>query len=404
MPHFYAKKLDSITFPQQGKHFKFLLEARNLRDDSILILAESLQNNQQKIMLNKHKKNGKFLVKFNKHYKVHSKELIKSALKEYAILTNAEIISHNLNANKSSVDARFLLDFHQILEVLSNKNAMLEIGFGSGRHILNLAKSNPQSIIIGLEIYRPAILQVLRQIELLNLSNLFIANIDARILCEILPNDIFSRIFLHFPVPWDKNPQRRVFSKQFLENVIRILNKNGFFELVTDSKEYFDFARHLAKNYQCKVEINAKNAVVSKYEARWKKHKKDIYKLQIFPKNSIRGIFHTRKKSDFKADLSQEFDEILKRWQLFFDINFVKNILQIQANKICKEEYFLHIKSVYEFDGGFVVFIAFGAYYAPSSAYLMITENGVKNLSDIIYTSANIAAMKLLMEDFRLDN
>lgn len=78
--------------------------------------------------------------------------------------------------------------------------------------------------------------------------------------------------------------------------------------------------------------------------------------------------------------------------------------MQIQANKICKEEYFLHIKSVYEFDSGFVVFIAFGAYYAPSSAYFMITENGVKNLSDIIYASANIAAMKLLMEDFRLDN
>lgn len=409
MPHFFAKKLDSIALPQCTKHFKFILEARNLKDKSALILVESLQNNTQKILLNKQEKNGKFLIKFNKHFKVHSKELIKSALRDYANLANADILSHNLNAGNIDVDSRFLLDFRGILNILPHNNANLEIGFGSGRHILNLAQNNPQSIIIGLEIYRPAILQVLRQIEILGLKNLFIANIDARTLCEILPNATLDRIFLHFPVPWDKNPQRRVFSEYFLQNIIRILKKDGFFELVTDSKEYFCFAKKLAKNYHCKTAINAPNAVVSKYEARWQREQKTIYKLQIFPQmkafSRICDVFckknndiSRKKNSNIKGDLSQEFSEILSQWKAKFNANFISKILALKSPKICQKECFLHIKDVYEFDSGFVIFVAFGAYYAPSSAFFVIANNKVECLSDIIYTKANITAMRLVTE------
>lgn len=397
MPHFYASKLDSTPLPKSTENFAFILEAWNLKDKRSLILAESLHDKTQKILLSKQEKNGKFLIKFNKHYKTHSKELIKQALKDYATITNANITSHNLNAHKSEVDSAYLLDYRGICNAVKSQNAMLEIGFGSGRHILNLAKTNPNTTIIGLEIYRPAILQVLRQIKLLNLQNLFIANIDARILCEILPKNALDRIFLHFPVPWDKNPQRRVFSKHFLQNVIRILKKDGFFELVTDSKEYFNFAKKLSKNYKCKIDTNATNAVVSKYEARWRKQQKQIFKLQIFPKMSLFGFF-TRTRSDDFADLSNEFELVLQRWKATLNADFIKKILLLKLPKICKEEYFLHIKSVYESGDGFVIFATFGAYYAPSSAFFAIRENSVESLSDIIYTKANIAAMNLLTE------
>lgn len=397
MPHFYASKLDSTPLPKSTENFAFILEAWNLKDKSSLILVESLHDKTQKILLSKQEKNGKFLIKFNKHYKTHSKELIKQALKDYATITNANIISHNLNAHKSEVDSAYLLDYRGICDVIKSQNAMLEIGFGSGRHILNLAKTNPNTIIIGLEIYRPAILQVLRQIKLLDLQNLFIANIDARILCEILPKNALDRIFLHFPVPWDKNPQRRVFSKYFLQNAIRILKKDGYFELVTDSKEYFNFAKKLSKNYKCKLDTNATNAVVSKYEARWRKQQKQIFKLQIFPKMSLLGFF-TRNRSDDFADLSKEFELVLQRWKATLNADFIDKILRLKSPKICKEEYFLHIKSVYESGDGFVIFAIFGAYYAPSSAFFAVRESSVESLSDIIYTKANIAAMNLLTE------
>ncbi|MGX2983163.1 tRNA (guanosine(46)-N7)-methyltransferase TrmB [Helicobacter sp. 23-1045] len=214
-------------------------------------------------------------------------------------ITESNTILQNLNAESThpltpsaregeqNADSAFLLSWREICALLSqgkeqSKSAMLEIGFGSGRNILNLARTNPHSAIIGLEIYRPAIAQVLRQIQLLGLQNLFVANLDARVLCEIIPRKSLDRIFLHFPVPWDKNPQRRVLSAQFLQNALGALKNGGFFELLTDSAEYFDFAKDLAKDYHFEAQENAGNAVVSKYEARWRRQGKVIYKLKIF--------------------------------------------------------------------------------------------------------------------------
>lgn len=431
MPHFFANNLDFLNNSRQksGKNFHFLLEARNLRDNSLLILAESKSDSHQKVMLTAQKKGENFLVKFNKHFKVNSREAIKSALKDYANLTNANIISHNLNDNKRESQSKYLLDSQGILEILDShkmhessadsthplassarewesmegsrfKNApkFLEIGFGSGRHILNLAQNNPNALIIGLEIYRPAILQVLRQIELLNLNNLFIANIDARLLFEVAVRESLNAIFLHFPVPWEKNPQRRVFSKSFLTNAIRTLNtQNGRFELVTDSKEYFDFAKNLARIYKTKTTQNPQNAVISKYEARWRKLQKNIYKLEIFPhKKAIFRLLDSLKR--FATPLKKMLES-----KNFADKNNAPNFANLAANlnaihsaeypKVRKKEYFLQIKDIYKFDGGFVIYAVFGAYYAPNSAYFIVQENDFKILGDIILSSANKSAI-----------
>lgn len=56
-------------------------------------------------------------------------------------------------------------------------------------------------------------------------------------------------------------------------------------ELRTDDSLYFEDSLKLAlKNFKCEIEIkkNAQIPVVSKYEARWNKLKKDIYDLRIY--------------------------------------------------------------------------------------------------------------------------
>ena len=361
--------------------------------------------------------------------------------------------------------------------------AFLEIGFGSGRHILHLAQKHPTAKIIGLEIYRPAISQVLRQIDILGLQNLYLASIDARVLCEVLPAKCLDRIYLHFPVPWDKNPQRRVLSAQFLGNAIRALKDDGFFELLTDSAEYFAFAKALAKGYKFKAEEGAEGEVVSKYEARWRRQEKVIYKLCIYPAcgNSVLGMqFRTCEKSQNNSSLRADsqnlhcnpffrfcdfaesnadtafsllFFSFRKKgctprpapptrqkaaaFSLLggeprfsasskksaggtttpFDSDFLHheagefsgashnsflldsaNFTPFSPTKICKKEYFLHIKNKYIFEGGVVLFASFGAYYAPSSAYFVICGNEVSTISEIIPTRANIDALGLFME------
>ena len=58
-------------------------------------------------------------------------------------------------------------------------------------------------------------------------------------LYEMLPSNRCTQIFVHFPVPWDKRPHRRVISPSFLAESMRVLEKGGRLELRTDSDKYF---------------------------------------------------------------------------------------------------------------------------------------------------------------------
>lgn len=121
------------------------------------------------------------------------------------------------------------------------REVWVEIGFGSGRHLLYQAKKNPHIQFIGLEIHKPSIEQVLKQCELQGIENILVIDYDARLFMEFLPSNVVGRIFVHFPVPWDKKPHRRVFSAAFIEEVLRVLHLNGTLELRTDSQLYFEF-------------------------------------------------------------------------------------------------------------------------------------------------------------------
>ena len=72
--------------------------------------------------------------------------------------------------------------------------------------------------------------------------------------------------------------------------------------------------------------------------------------------------------------------------------------IDFTPQKICKKEYFLQIKDKYEFGDGFVIYVVFGAYYAPNSAYIIVRKNSeyCEILGDIIPTKANLSALNEL--------
>ena len=81
--------------------------------------------------------------------------------------------------------------------------------------------------------------------------------------------------------------------------------------------------------------------------------------------------------------------------------------IDFTPQKICKKEYFLQIKDKYEFGDGFVIYVVFGAYYAPNSAYIIVRKNSeyCEILGDIIPTKANLSALnELQFLGVRLDN
>ena len=200
------------------------------------------------------------------------------------------IISQAFAYKDSSLTEKtpLILDENEILSLVKSSKfdkIFIEIGFGSGRHLLHQARSNQDALLIGIEIYKPAIEQVAKLAIREDLQNIALIATDARVLLSLLPAGCLQRVFLHFPVPWDDAPHRRVISDEFASQIARTLGRSSRFELRTDSEEYFLYAMQKLSPYvQRKAgEIshfkNRDAAVASKYEDRWRKMDKDIYDL-----------------------------------------------------------------------------------------------------------------------------
>ncbi|TLD88283.1 MULTISPECIES: tRNA (guanosine(46)-N7)-methyltransferase TrmB [Helicobacter] len=360
MPHFLASNISLPSLPYMQEDFTFVYEAIKCNDaNQSLILVEYKQN---AFFLRKQKratKNNSILKCEKSSAKVHT-GVIKNALK---ILSKHQdsLISHNLNNNSPRQNLQspyfkpieFFLDFRD--------RFIMEIGFGSGRHLLHLAQNNPHRICIGVEIHTPSIEQILRQIELLGLENLFIINADARVLLEILPDSKADRIYLHFPVPWNKKPHRRVFSARFLQEVLRVLDENAFLHLRSDDEIYFKDTLNLALNeplLHLEVYKNTKLDITSKYEARWERQQKDIYDMKIFKQN---GEKNTKNVQNNQNRFS--FDKILRK--------NVDNYTDFSYKKIAKD-WFLHIDGLYCAGDVYVMTLCFGDFFQPQNAFLQI--------------------------------
>ncbi len=252
------------------------------------------------------------------------------------------IISQAFAYKDSSLTEKtpLILDENEILSLVKSSKfnkIFIEIGFGSGRHLLHQARSNKDALLIGIEIYKPAIEQVAKLAIREGLQNIALIATDARVLLSLLPAGCFQRVFLHFPVPWDDAPHRRVISDEFASQIARTLELGGRFELRTDSEEYFLYAMQKLSPYvQRKAgEIshfkNRDAAVASKYEDRWRKMDKDTYDLIYENKTAGRGE-------------PQQFEmEFLK-----FDAAAIARNFKNSTFK--GEDFFVHFEEIFYFD------------------------------------------------------
>ncbi|MBX1495666.1 tRNA (guanosine(46)-N7)-methyltransferase TrmB [Campylobacter coli] len=360
MPNFKTRKLKEIILPFEKDGVEFVWMAHNNNVNLIYTRVE-----EESFFLQIKKGENEFVVKVDKHTKPSKIAYLHKALyifKQYFcedVISEAFGIKNNALAEKTPLIAN---DFEEVLERLEGK-IYIEIGFGSGRHLLYQAKNNPQILILGIEIYNPAITQVAKLARAQGIDNILLVQSDARLLLSVLRSDSIEKIFLHFPVPWDKKPHRRVVSKAFCKECARVLTTQGVFELRTDSYEYFDFTFKEFLEFsspQFSIRKNENLEISSKYEDRWKRQEKDIYDLWVWNLDK-----------EEKNVLSEEFD--------FSDIHLSKNDLMLLEKNfenftLKKEDFFLHFENVYKQGESLLLKIAFGAFNKPEHCYLHIGE------------------------------
>ena len=117
----------------------------------------------------------------------------------------------------------------------------LEIGFGNGDVLLNMASNHPNVNVVGAEVHESGIGHALIGLEKQSLDNLRYIQHDAmEVLENMLPVESLDKVLLLFPDPWHKkrHHKRRIVQKDFLDAVARTLKLGGILHCATDWAEY----------------------------------------------------------------------------------------------------------------------------------------------------------------------
>ena len=364
MPHITVKPFDtSIIKEDKYNSTSLLFKAKDLSSSDEIIGVE-VRDEKFLLVLKKSKQN--WLLKYDKVTRPIDVNLIKEAIGDISKALSLDIINSNINIRKTQTKLanQYEKSIEDFIDIeFPFDSVSIEVGFGSGKHLLYQALNNPHRLFIGIEIHTPSAQQVLRQIELQNIKNIWVVNYDARLLLEMMPSNSCSSIFVHFPVPWDKKPHRRVISPSFLDESMRVLKRGGRLELRTDSYKYFWYSLDvfLGENVSkssLEIRKNESLEVTSKYEARWRKQQKDIY-----------DVFVTAQENSLKRDFSFDFS---------FDKIIYKNELldKISKKPILFDGFFFHIEKIYRVSQSAILLkLTLGSFDRPEQKYIWMDNS-----------------------------
>lgn len=130
----------------------------------------------------------------------------------------------------------------ELTTIFGNANpVILEIGFGNGTLLAQQADAHPDKNFIGIEVHRPGIGRLLRQISANGSANIRIMVGDAvEILSRQFTPCALSAVWVFFPDPWPKKQhhKRRLVKSDFLQLAAQTLQPQGILHLATDWRDY----------------------------------------------------------------------------------------------------------------------------------------------------------------------
>jgi len=117
----------------------------------------------------------------------------------------------------------------------------LEIGFGNGDNLAELAARHPERDYFGVEVHEPGVGHLLLRIEREGLENIRIARHDAvEVVNQWLPPGVLDEALIFFPDPWHKkrHHKRRLVKPAFLAQLARVMAPGARLHLATDWAPY----------------------------------------------------------------------------------------------------------------------------------------------------------------------
>ena len=118
---------------------------------------------------------------------------------------------------------------------------IIEIGFGMGDSLLQMAKAEPAAQFIGIEVHRPGVGRLLAQLLSGEIRNLRVYADDAvEVMEQCFSPNTLDAIHIFFPDPWHKkrHHKRRLIQPNLVRDLAMLLRADGYLHLATDWAPY----------------------------------------------------------------------------------------------------------------------------------------------------------------------
>ena len=128
---------------------------------------------------------------------------------------------------------------------------VVEIGFGNGETLVQMALAAPQSGFLGIEVHRPGVGHAMLKAAELGVNNLRIIRHDAvEVVRDYIEDNALARVQIYFPDPWPKarHHKRRLLQTPFTDLLHRKLRADGELHCATDWENYALEMREIFQN------------------------------------------------------------------------------------------------------------------------------------------------------------
>lgn len=152
---------------------------------------------------------------------------------------------------------------------------VLEIGFGNGEALAAAAAADPARNYLGIEVHRPGVGRLLRELDARALANVRVLAHDAvEVLRDAIAPASLDEVRLYFPDPWHKtrHHKRRIVQAPFVELVASRLRTGGRFHLATDWQPYAQWMREVLDPSPLFRNISTGDGFVPRPEGRIETH------------------------------------------------------------------------------------------------------------------------------------
>ena len=177
---------------------------------------------------------------------------IQSFVKRSGRLSKAQAIAlHELWPNYGVRLTDNQLNFGELF--MNSHDVTLEVGFGNGDSLLEMATQQPKQNFLGIEVYEAGVGRLINEANKYQLSNLKIIKEDAvEVLQNHIPDDSLSKFQLFFPDPWHKkrHHKRRIIQTSFLDILTKKLKTDGIVHIVTDWENYAEHIMETLESHQ----------------------------------------------------------------------------------------------------------------------------------------------------------